>query len=340
MTTRALLLGDASSPNVRSLVDGLREAGVETKIASFEAGADVRLRDLGPGASRYVLQAFATRRLAARDAPDLVIGYFASGYGTLASLAGRRPLALIVAGSDLLSEQNGALTRAMVRHNLRAADLVIAWSDELADEASRIGADPRCVLSCPRGVDLDQFHPPHEPPDHSTIISTRSLQSKYRHDVILRALSAIDESWKYTIIGDGADSARVAVLSQELGERVRLAGAMAPADLARALQRHSIYVSACVTDGVSASLLEAMATGLLPVVVDNPSNRPWIDPGVNGLLHDGSAAGLAQALRIALHDEDLRSRALEMNRALVADRGDRRKNMTTIADRLRSLVTS
>jgi len=108
-------------------------------------------------------------------------------------------------------------------------------------------------------------------------------------------------------------------------------------EVASALAAHSVYVSTSPSDGVSASLLEAMACGVFPVVVDNPSNREWVEHGINGLLHSGDVGGLATHLARALSDHDLRRGARTGNLALVERRGDLRRNSATIAEALLAL---
>jgi glycosyltransferase involved in cell wall biosynthesis len=70
-------------------------------------------------------------------------------------------------------------------------------------------------------------------------------------------------------------------------------------DLPGFLRAADVYVSASSSDGTSSSLLEAMASGLYPVVSDITANRPWVEHGKNGLLFAvGDAASLAEALRL------------------------------------------
>jgi glycosyltransferase involved in cell wall biosynthesis len=45
-----------------------------------------------------------------------------------------------------------------------------------------------------------------------------------------------------------------------------------------------IYVSTSLSDGTSASLLEAMTCALPPVVTSIPANKEWIQDGWNGFL--------------------------------------------------------
>jgi glycosyltransferase involved in cell wall biosynthesis len=112
-------------------------------------------------------------------------------------------------------------------------------------------------------------------------------------------------------------------------------------EIAAALRSADAYASLTASDGVSASLLEAMAAGCLPIVSDIPAARTWITPGENGLLVDGSDAGsVAAALRRALQDEALRRLAAERNRAIVERRADLYGNVAAIGRELETLAAS
>lgn len=336
---KILLFGDASSANVQSFAKGLRSEGVALTVASFEPGQESRILPTSFSSRlRYLLGGRASRRLVDEVDPDVVLGYFASGYGTLARLGRGRCLAQVVAGSDVLAMRGRPVSRALTRKNLLAAHLVIAWSEQLGEEVVRWGVHRNRLLVRPRGVDLDVFKPGAEQLLVPALITTRALKAKYRHQVLLDALQSLEGDWRLTMIGDGPGRPTLQEQALHLGGRVSLPGSMDEAALANALRQHNIYVSTCLTDGVSASLLEAMATGLLPVVVDNAANRSWVDHGVNGLLHDGSQSGLRRALERAMEDEHLRTAARKQNRQLVQDRGDRHKNMAHIASALEAIT--
>lgn len=338
---RILLFGNAASPNVRSFVAGLRDVGsIDVVVASFEPGGDVTLRRRGRGALRYVLAAHEAASLRRRTAPDLTLGYFASGYGTLARLSGGRPLVTACVGSDLLRQPMPPSARRMTGATLRASDLVLAWSHELGSAAQSVGVDATRILVQCRGVDRDLFHPPEEPPARRTIVSTRSLEAKYRHEVLLAALSQLEGPWSASVVGDGSERKRLELLAAEAlpAGALRFLGRLPPAELASVLTGHSIYASTSPTDGVSASLLEAMACGLLPVVADNSANREWVDHGVNGLLHAGEADDLAAQLARALSDDDLLAAARERNLSLIAERADLRRNSAAIAAALLTVL--
>ena len=62
-------------------------------------------------------------------------------------------------------------------------------------------------------------------------------------------------------------------------------------------RKNWIYVSASRSDGTSISLLEAMSAGMICVISDFPSNKEWIEDGVNGYTFtNNSPMSLAEKL--------------------------------------------
>ena len=99
-----------------------------------------------------------------------------------------------------------------------------------------------------------------------------------------------------------------------------------------------IYVAATLSDGASISLLEAMASGLFPIVTDLPGNREWLTGDGDGPLNPGDDARLASRLEQAICDPSLRASAALLNRRTVEARGEREVNLArlgTIYDALR-----
>jgi glycosyltransferase involved in cell wall biosynthesis len=100
-----------------------------------------------------------------------------------------------------------------------------------------------------------------------------------------------------------------------------------------------VYVSTVPTDGVSASLLEAMACGAWPVVTDNEANRLWIHPGRTGdLVPARDPEAIGRAIIAALGDPARAERARAENRRLVCERASMRENMAVIDGMFRALV--
>jgi glycosyltransferase involved in cell wall biosynthesis len=97
------------------------------------------------------------------------------------------------------------------------------------------------------------------------------------------------------------------------------------------LAQGDLYVSCSRSDGTSACLLEAMATGLFPVVSDIESNRDWIRNKDQGALVPLDAPQLlADAITEALDSVDKRRQAAAANRALIEERASWGANMGRI----------
>ena len=97
------------------------------------------------------------------------------------------------------------------------------------------------------------------------------------------------------------------------------------------LRSADIYVSAVPTDGVSASLLEAMACSVFPVVVNNISNRQWIVDGENGfLMPPKNSRFFAKKIIEAFRNKEMRKCAGQKNKILIKDKACWDTNMAQI----------
>jgi glycosyltransferase involved in cell wall biosynthesis len=346
---KVVVIGDAASINVRRWCDGLAGAGADITLVSFEDGATRstpvrRIPGRWPsGPARYVAAGPVVRCMIQRLAPDVVVGYYVTGYGTLATLSGFHPRVQVTAGNDVLVNPSGTVTHFVATQNLRRADLVVAFAPHMAAAARSFGVDDARVVVMPRGVPVARFRVADRPADGDAVrvIATRALEHFYRHDVVLGALAATP-GVLLTVAGTGVDRDEIEALARRLdvADRTDFVGYVDNDALPDVLARHHVYVSAAPSDGVSASLLEAMAAGLVPVVVDHPANREWVRHGDNGLLFaEGSSASLAAGLNRAASDRALQDRARAANPAIVRERADLAVNMRRYLDRFAALPT-
>ena len=161
--------------------------------------------------------------------------------------------------------------------------------------------------------------------------------------MLIRAVAATtDLGTSLTLVGSGPQHDQLVSLASSLGvtSRVTLAGWVPAEEKIDQLYQHGVYVSACPTDGVSASLLEAMAAGLFPIVVDYVANRHWVTSGTNGLLVDGSPESFVAALRTVAASPELLRTSREHNRQLVRERADVTRNSAEFVRRFAALVES
>jgi glycosyltransferase involved in cell wall biosynthesis len=345
---RILLFGDASSANVQSWVGGLQVAGADLHVASFSDAPSAfpvhRLMPADPARRRlgYLAATPQARRITQRLRPDLVIGYYVTGHGLLARKSGCDLVVQVAVGNDVLVNPPRRPLHAITRRNLRAADLVITWAPHLASAVRSFGVAGDRVVVQARGIDLSDFPPRPQgvQPNRRELISTRSLDPYYRPDVLIDALAELqDTDVSLTLLGGGPHRPALEDRARRAGVagQIRFLPRVPTGQLGGVLAEHGTYVSACPTDGVSASLLEAMAVGLYPVVIDHPANRDWIVSGETGQLTECSSACLASALRTTLA-EPWDRRPIEVNRDLVRDRADLSKTSAIFVEMFETLV--
>ena len=112
-----------------------------------------------------------------------------------------------------------------------------------------------------------------------------------------------------------------------LDEYVYFAGFVPNDELPLYLNDSDLYVSPSLSDGTSASLLEAMACGLPVVVTDVPAILEWTTPNHNGIIVPRqNTTALAEGLIRILKDKTARVEMGERNQTLVRERADWDKN--------------
>ncbi len=343
---RIVFLADRYSVNTSSWTGLLAKMGHEVEVLS--ARDTIEGSDDGTWTSWGVLRKvrryweFVSRARTAvsRAKPDILVGYRVTSYGIAAALCGCRPLVVAAQGQNIVSLEHSVLFRPVLalaaRYTLRRADMIHSWAPHMTRRLVQLGAPRERILTCPRGIDTQSFNRKEKEASNAqvTIVSSRSLRPYYRTDCILQAFGMAIKSCgklnRYLVLGDGPCREKLSALSDTLGvaDRVDFLGAVPYAQLADHLAAADVYVSAVPTDGVSASLLEAMSCGLFPVVVDNVANRVWVRDGVNGLLFsEGDCEALAKCIVRATEDSELRSSAMDYNTRLVAEKCDLHKNM-------------
>ena len=101
----------------------------------------------------------------------------------------------------------------------------------------------------------------------------------------------------WTVVGDGP---LLPLLKEKYGDRpnkVKILGAIPYDQVSSILYHHDVFFLCSDYEGLPLSLLEAMASGLAPVVSDLPS-------GISEVIHEGNG------IRVPIHDEDAYVKAL------------------------------
>lgn len=200
----------------------------------------------------------------------------------------------------------------------------VAMSRDIAQWLARhVHVPPDAIRQIYNGVDADRFRPAGPLPvdlpwsrcnDPRVLGTVGRFDPIKNHAALLRAFARILDrrpdlrsDLRLIIAGDGPERARLTALVQELGiaERAWLPGARQDiADLMRAMD---VFVLPSINEGISNTILEAMASGL-PVVAGRVGGNPeLVVEGVTGTLYDAAQPdGLEDALLTYLDGDDLR----------------------------------
>ncbi len=248
----------------------------------------------------YAVALRKVKRLLREIAPDLLHTHFLTGYGYWGAFSGFHPAALTVWGDDVyLTPGTSFLKGVLARHALRHADLITGDSQDILDEAVRMGADAAACHVIQWGVDLTSFRPDAPssvreelgiPASAPVVISIRSFtQAYYNIDVIVRSIPAVLEKRPeahFIIAGNEGDDTELRALAGELSidERAHFVGKIPHEDLPGYLVTSDAFLSVPSVDATAVSLLEAMACGTPVVVSSLDSALEWVTDGESGLV--------------------------------------------------------
>ena len=187
----------------------------------------------------------------------------------------------------------------------RLVDFVVCVSEDGARLCDAEGVERGKISTIPNGVDLDRFRASGPRPGGPLVMVGRLSREKGVENLIAAFGIASREApgLRLLVAGGGPRAAELQGLVARLGlaGSIRLLGEVR--DVRRVLRRGSVFVLPSLTEGISLTLLEAMATGL-PVVATRVGGTPEVVlDGVTGLLvPPGSPEALAAAI-IRLHGD-------------------------------------
>ncbi|WP_394760370.1 glycosyltransferase [Flavobacterium sp.] len=346
---RILFLGETYRADAITWMNGLKEFG-DFEIVSWE------LQTRSTGVSRLkrlveLAKSFLTiRSIAKKFNADMVIAERTTSYGFLAALSGIKPIAIAQQGITDLWPENSPLypfKKIIQNYAFKKADLIHAWGPVMAEHMKKSDVNMSKVMILPKGINLSLFEyrdTTNEPKLRAIV--TRSLLPEYKHEIILRAFSSLKKQkipFELTIIGDGILFEKLKLLSKELNieNQVIFTGRINNNDLPKLLQQSNLYISMPTTEGVSASLFEAMACGSFPIVTDLPGNRSWINQKENGILVESeNSKKLAEEIIWSFQNPEIRQKAVLENRKFIENNANYAVNMKKIADEYHKLINT
>jgi glycosyltransferase involved in cell wall biosynthesis len=293
------------------IVQNLNFGGMERIIAELAIRTDAARFDVHVLALQYLghfsegLDAFATLHLAnpmpawsmlspnslarqIRDiAPDVVHTH--SGVWYKATRAARMAGVPRVIHTDHgRPNPDPWLDRLLDRNASRRTDTIVAVSDALAIQLSKIVVDPQRIQVIRNGVDTEQYQPAPRnvmlhcelgiDPATPIIGSIGRLEAIKGYEVSVAAFAQMLTDWRgavrpvLALIGDGSQRAALEAQAQQLGVQDAVYFLGWRSDIETCLHAFEFFAMSSHSEGTSISLLEAMSAGLCPIVTDVGGN--------------------------------------------------------------------
>lgn len=347
---KILFLGETYRADAITWMNGLREFGnFEIITWELKTPSNSNLNRI-LRIFEFLFAIFKIKKISRLQKPNMIIAERTTSYGFLAALSGVKPVAIAQQGrTDLWPEKSFSfhLKKIIQKYAFQKADLIHAWGPVMTVSMKERNVAMKKVLVLPKGIDLKKFKNINSAnPSKINAVVTRSLLPEYRHDTILKAFSLLNEKgidFSLTIIGDGNQLTNLKDLARNLNieKKVNFTGRIANTELPKILQVSNFYISMPITEGVSASLFEAMACNCFPIVTDIAGNRSWIQHRKNGqLIPIDDYEKLASELIWSFENKDFREEAVVKNRKFVEKNADYNINMKIISERYHELINT
>jgi glycosyltransferase involved in cell wall biosynthesis len=247
-------------------------------------------------------------------------------YGTFAGLLARVPRLVHTRhgrSPDVSPRQKILLTAAA-----RLIDHFVCVSEDCARLAVQQGIPAERIRTIRNGIDVRRFPYVGPQPNGPAVVVAR-LSPEKDIETLLHAAALVvraDPTFQLEIAGDGPSMISLGKMMVELGLEgyVRFLGQVR--DVPALLARAGLFVLSSLSEGISLTLLEAMASGLPLVATRVGGNPEVVSDGENGfLVPPQNPRALADALLRLRRDRDACLRLGEAGRRRVETQFDVRR---------------
>ena len=212
----------------------------------------------------------------------------------------------------------------------RYTDTLITINDEDYQRASKFQAK-RCFFVPGVGIDLKKFtsdRPVDEnlrqellttPESDFVILSVGELNKNKNHQVILKALSKLDNpKISYTLCGRGDLEDELKDLAVQLGVDRQIQFLGFREDIRDIYAASDLFVFPSYREGLPVSLMEAIASGLPVIVSKIRGNEDLVEVGKGGFLFNpDSEDELVEAISKLYENPQLRVEQIEHNQTII-----------------------
>ncbi len=226
------------------------------------------------------------------------------------------------------------LCQPMISRYITVSEHLAQWLGE------QVGVSSEKIVTVCNGVDTRRFRPLESPPDRTQVIRIGTvgrlaavkdqLTLVRAFSVLLAGSPAYRDKLKLLIVGDGPMRPEIQAFvdNADLADLVCMPGKQDSVD--KALRQLDLFVLPSLNEGISNTILEAMATGLPVIATSVGGNPELVDDGATGFLVPVSdPPALAHAIERYLVNPDLMRRHGRNGR----DKAEREYGLDIMVDR-------
>jgi glycosyltransferase involved in cell wall biosynthesis len=301
----------------------------------------------------FLLRSLLTKIHIRQIKPQLVIGCMATKYGFYTTIARTKPTIVMVWGSDILIAPNRFLFfRFLAKHTLKKADAIILDSNIQKNTAVQLGSSQDKILKFP-WFNTKEITPKETRnrirlelnwETNIIVYCARNHEPIYHVQDLIEAIPQIIQKQpdtRFLILGEGSLTPMLKQRTRELGIRqhVIFTGAVSRQEAIDYLNASDVYVSTSLSDGTSASLLEAMTLGIPAVVTDIAGNKEWITNNENGILTPTQNPNtLAKKIIELIQNKETAKKLVQNAQKTIQQKVDWQKNMQTLDNLIEKLA--
>jgi len=290
------------------------------KIETFSSSIKIHFLDIGKNGElhfqsftdllKYSYKAYRySKKLIKKENFQLIHAFFGIPSGYIAMKLGL-PYIVSLRGSDVpfhtprFKILDLLLFKRLSKKIWERAKFVVANSKGLREEAL-LTSPEQAVGVIYNGVDTDEFKPLNKSNDNETLtfISTGRLAAHKGYHFLIQALSGL-KGVRLVLVGDGKQYEELKGLAKNLNVMVDFRGKLEHSKIVAELQKADVFVLPSITEGMSNSLLEAIACGL-PVLVTNVGGSEELIKDNGFIVEKGNIGALREKIQAYLNDKNL-----------------------------------
>jgi len=299
-------------------MDVITSSTAETRVEELSDRIRIHFLDIGKSGNlhyqsnkdllKYASRAYRyARKLMKREQYDLCHAFFGIPCGFLARRL-KIPYLVSLRGSDVpfYNERFRMLDRLLFKwisiRIWRDARAVVANSEGLRQLALQ-SAPWQPILVIPNGVDVEEFHPAWDRPSTAglRVLCVSRLIPRKRIDLLIQALKELSDCpISLTLVGTGNQESALKELARNFGVegKVFFKGFVPHEEIVEIYQRHDLFALPSENEGMSNTVLEALACGLPILMTQTGGAEELIQDGQNGyVIEKDSVSDLVDKMR-------------------------------------------